>query len=149
MSGMIRATALPEVIRSFLDDSVRWGLLCTSEGALMAYASAAAGDDAPYIEKSDAKVAAAMVANVWTDYAEGVGPAKGGAGPSFDGLSQLHIDSEKGQLVVERLSEKLNYLICVCAPHTGDDKVTADVKSLESLRTSLSECFADASDADA
>ena len=57
-----------------------------------------------------------MVANVWTDYAEGIGSGKT---VSFDGLGQLHIDSEKGQLVVEKVSDKLNYLVCVCAPREG------------------------------
>ena len=70
MPGMICATALPEVLRSFLDDTVRWGFLCTCEGALMAYASgenatatSASGKRAgvPYVEKSDAKVAAAWL----------------------------------------------------------------------------------------
>ena len=111
-----------------------------------ATATSASGKRAgvPYVEKSDAKVAAAMVANVWTDYAEGIGSGKT---VSFDGLGQLHIDSEKGQLVVEKVSDKLNYLVCVCAPREGDARAPHGIKSLTELRSALAECFADDTDA--
>ena len=151
--AMIRAAALPEALRSALGGGdLTWGFLCTFEGALMGFASSEAA--AAAFDLSSAKVSAAMVANVWGDYSEGVGSAqRGGSGGSkgfgapahnrkhhYEDLGMLCMECEKGKLLVERLSPDLDYLVCAHAPSDG---ALGEHVNLEEMKRALMTCLSD------